>query len=243
MAPTQIIVESPWLEIGCALGEGPLYDSRTFTLHFVDIIEKRVFHLDTRNLDLQIEQFDGSVTCLALRKDNPGVRVHLGSRLLSKFASQLACAAAAGFAILEGNSSLKYISEPFSADIVAHTRFNDGGCDSKGRFFAGTIYSKDQGVPGLLYRYDPNNNTCVVVDEGPFTVGTDEFYFTDSLNNKIYAYDYDDGNLSNRRVFVDAIALGMPENTFCDGLCVDTEGGVWSARLGFVSRKLRRNVS
>lgn len=57
-------------------------------------------------------------------------------------------------------------------------------------------------------------------------------YFTDSLNNKIYAYDYDDGNLTNRRLFVDAIALGMPENTFCDGLCTDSKGGVWSARFG-----------
>ena len=56
-------------------------------------------------------------------------------------------------------------------------------------------------------------------------------YFTDSLDNKIYAYDYDDGILSNRRVFVDAIALGMPENTFCDGLCTDSAGGVWSARF------------
>ncbi|KAG6829390.1 hypothetical protein H0H92_004658 [Tricholoma furcatifolium] len=47
----------------------------------------------------------------------------------------------------------------------------------------------------------------------------------------IYAYDYDDGNLSNRRLFVDAIAMGMPEDSFCDGLCVDSEGGIWSARL------------
>lgn len=56
-------------------------------------------------------------------------------------------------------------------------------------------------------------------------------YFTDSLTNKIYAYDYNDGELSNRRVFIDAIAQGLPENTFCDGLCVDDEGCVWSARF------------
>ena len=57
-------------------------------------------------------------------------------------------------------------------------------------------------------------------------------YFTDSLTNKIYAYDYDDGKLSNRRVIVDAVALGLPDNTFCDGLCIDDEGCLWSARFG-----------
>lgn len=48
--------------------------------------------------------------------------------------------------------------------------------------------------------------------------------------NIIYAYDYNDGELSNRRVFVDALALGLPEGTFADGICIDSEGGVWSAR-------------
>jgi len=152
----------------------------------------------------------------------------------------LACAAARGFALLEGNSKLKYISEPLPAEEMSHVRFNDGACDSQGRFFAGTICSKEQGIPGKLYRYDPRDSMCVVVDDGPFTDSNglgwspDEktLFFTDSLTNKIYAYDYDNGDISNRRVFVDAIALGMAENTFCDGLCIDEEGCIWSARWG-----------
>lgn len=55
-------------------------------------------------------------------------------------------------------------------------------------------------------------------------------YFTDSFKNIIYAYDYDDGRLANRRIFIDAMALGLPENSFCDGLVVDSEGYIWSAR-------------
>lgn len=55
-------------------------------------------------------------------------------------------------------------------------------------------------------------------------------YFTDSRANIIYAYDYDDGTLSNRRVFVDAMALGFDKDSYCDGLCIDIEGYVWSAR-------------
>ena len=56
-------------------------------------------------------------------------------------------------------------------------------------------------------------------------------YFTDSLTNLIYAYDFDDGKLSNRRIVVDAIAQGLPEKTFCDGLCIDEAGYIWSARF------------
>lgn len=56
-------------------------------------------------------------------------------------------------------------------------------------------------------------------------------FFTDSLVNKILMYDYDDGKLSNRRLFVDTLAIGLPRGTFPDGLCIDSEGGVWSARF------------
>lgn len=59
-------------------------------------------------------------------------------------------------------------------------------------------------------------------------------YFTNSFLNRIYAYDYDidTGNVSNRRIFVDALAQGLTPGTFCDGLCFDDEGGSWSARWG-----------
>ena len=83
---------------------------------------------------------------------------------------QLACAAAGGFAILDGNS-ISYLSKPIAQKDMPHTRFNDGGCDRNGRFFAGTLYNEEKGIPGKLYRYDPATESCEVVDEGPFTVG------------------------------------------------------------------------
>lgn len=217
----EIIVQRPWLAVGCTLGEGPLYDPSTSLLHFVDISENKVFHVNIDTLELAVEQFEEPISCLALRQNSAG----------------LACAAAQGFALLD-NSTLTYLNKPLSDEDAPFTRFNDGGCDSRGRFFAGTIYAKEHGIPGRLYRYDPLENHCEVVDEGPFTDSNglgwspDEntFYFTDSLVNKIYAYDYKDGDLSNRRVFVDAVAQGLAENSFCDGLCIDEDGCLWSAR-------------
>ncbi|KAF9532010.1 hypothetical protein CPB83DRAFT_848183 [Crepidotus variabilis] len=224
MSSREIVVQAPWLKVDCILGEGPLYDPSTSTLHFVDITDKKVFHVNTQDLDsLSVDNYDEPITSIALRRNGTG----------------LACTAKAGFAVLEGNS-ISYITQPIPPDELPHTRFNDGACDSKGRYFAGTIYDNEKGVPGKLYRYDPETATCHVVDEGPFTDSNglgwspDEsiFYFTDSIVNKIYAYDYQDGELSNRRVFVDCMQKGFPENTFCDGLCIDDQGGVWSARFG-----------
>ncbi|KAJ7110125.1 SMP-30/Gluconolaconase/LRE-like region-domain-containing protein [Mycena epipterygia] len=204
---------------------GPVYDPVTSILHFVDIDERKILHYNTVSLEVQVEQFEEKVGCLALRRDGPG----------------LAGAAAQGFALFEkGDSTMAYLSRPLPAEYQSYTRFNDGACDSKGRFFAGTVYDQERGVPGQLWKYDPADGSCSLADPGPFTDSNglgwslDEkiFYFTDSRANLIFAYDYEDGNLTNRRLFVDAMALGLQENSYCDGLCVDTEGYVWSARWG-----------
>ena len=85
--------------------------------------------------------------------------------------SKLACAASQGFAILDPrNKSIQYLSKPLPAECVGRVRFNDGACDSKGRFFAGTICSREHNIPGRLYCYDPSEGTTTLVDEGPFTV-------------------------------------------------------------------------
>jgi sugar lactone lactonase YvrE len=56
-------------------------------------------------------------------------------------------------------------------EYVPYSRFNDGACDIRGRYFGGTLWSKKHDVPGQLYRYDPKDGSCVVADPGPFTVG------------------------------------------------------------------------
>lgn len=72
-----------------ALFSGPLYDSVTSTLHFVDIIDKKagtlsifwlnshefvqVYHVNTQSQELSVDVFDEPVTCLALRRNNAGV--------------------------------------------------------------------------------------------------------------------------------------------------------------------------
>ncbi|PIL31586.1 transporter [Ganoderma sinense ZZ0214-1] len=210
--------------------EGPLYDPRTSILHFIDIEQNQVHHYNVLSGELTSEQFDVSVTCLALRRNGKG----------------LACATSHGFALIEEGSSLKHLNQPIPTGFQPYTRFNDGACDRYGRFIAGTLFNSERSVPGQLYIYDPKLDVCEVLEPGPFTDsnglgwtdGGKTMLFTDSFKNKIYAFDYEDGKVSRKRDFVDCLSQGLPEGTFPDGLCIDKDGGVWSARWG-ASRIIR----
>ncbi|HIC27867.1 MAG TPA: hypothetical protein EYO85_00250, partial [Rhodospirillales bacterium] len=57
-----------------------------------------------------------------------------------------------------------------------------------------------------------------------------QMYYTDSTKREIYLFDYnaETGDITNQRVFVQtAEDEGVP-----DGMTVDAEGYVWSARIG-----------
>jgi sugar lactone lactonase YvrE len=174
----------------------PLYDPATRILHFVDILENKVrlSRLNMLTLSFPAVPFFSRCTTSTPTTSNSFLRSFpslshvwpcgetargwanpLPGFLMLAYHQQLACAAARGFALLEGNSVLRYISKPLPEEHVPHIRFNDGACDSKGRFFAGTLCSKEHNIAGKLYRYDPADGSCVVVDEGPFTVSGHSF--------------------------------------------------------------------
>ncbi|MBI1801005.1 MAG: SMP-30/gluconolactonase/LRE family protein [Chloroflexi bacterium] len=112
------------------------------------------------------------------------------------------------------------------------SRFNDVIADPAGRVFCGTMSTRDR--PGRLYRLDTDGSIRTVlegigVSNGlGFTLDRKRLYYTDSPARKVYLFDYDErtGDIANRRVFVET-----PEGEgFPDGLTVDAEGAVWSAR-------------
>ncbi len=114
---------------------------------------------------------------------------------------------------------------------------NDCIADPEGRVFSGSCFY-DADRPdyelGCLFRLDQDGSVHVV-DEGfrisnglGFSPDERTLYFTDSAARVIYAYDYSrkDGALRHRRVFAEVpVEEGLP-----DGLTVDAEGFVWSAR-------------
>jgi D-xylonolactonase len=112
------------------------------------------------------------------------------------------------------------------------SRFNDVIADPAGRVFCGTMPTPAR--RGRLYRLDTDASLHVVL-EGVgisngmgFTLDRQHLYHTDSIAHRIDLFDYDEqtGALSNRRVW-----LRLPENGGePDGLTVDAQGYVWSAR-------------
>jgi D-xylonolactonase len=112
------------------------------------------------------------------------------------------------------------------------TRFNDVIADPVGRVFCGVMSTPTRA--GRLYRLDPDGALMVMV-EGVgtsngmgFPLDRRRMYHTDSRKREIHLYDYDQatGALTNRRVFVRVPeGEGRP-----DGMTVDAEGCVWSAR-------------
>jgi len=113
------------------------------------------------------------------------------------------------------------------------SRFNDVIADPEGRVFCGTMPA--EGRPGRLYRLDPDGSLHKVLDGTGtpngmgFTLDLAQMYFTDSTARTIWLFDYDraSGALTGQRPFV---RIGEDQGT-PDGMTVDSEGCVWSARL------------
>ncbi|MFN2150563.1 MAG: SMP-30/gluconolactonase/LRE family protein, partial [Anaerolineales bacterium] len=114
-----------------------------------------------------------------------------------------------------------------------YTRFNDGKCDRSGRFWAGTMDEGNPNTRGALYRLDPSGD-CQIMQAGigisnglGWSPDNRIMYYTDSIKHQIYAYDFDlqSGTIRNRRVFAET-----PQEYVPDGLAVDAEGHIWSAK-------------
>lgn len=112
------------------------------------------------------------------------------------------------------------------------TRFNDVIADASGRVLCGTMPTAER--PGRLYRLDLDGSLVKLLDDAGlsngmgFTPGGGQLYHTDSKRRviRLYAYDADRGGLSSPRVFAE-LPEGEDEP---DGMTVDAEGYVWSAR-------------
>jgi sugar lactone lactonase YvrE len=113
----------------------------------------------------------------------------------------------------------------------ATTRYNDGKCHRRGRLWVGTLDDGDRPT-GALYRVDPDCSMHelrggVRCSNGLGWSPDDRtFYWTDSPTRTILAFDYDLETGGTRR----ARALVRDERGLPDGLAVDAEGCVWSAR-------------
>ncbi|MFD3914184.1 SMP-30/gluconolactonase/LRE family protein [Streptomyces sp. NPDC058603] len=198
------------------LGEGPLWDARTDTLYWVDIVAGVVFAQTSGAGRPRRIEVGAQTGCLGLT-DDPRVLV-AGLRT--------------GWHLLDiGTGDRTLLADP-EADRPA-CRFNDGSVDPAGRFWTGSLEDGEARAVGRLYRLDANGD-CTVVDEGfscpngiDWSPDGRWMYFVDSRADVIhrYAFDAGSGAATDRQVLVDTSSLpGIP-----DGLRVDAKGDVWCA--------------
>jgi sugar lactone lactonase YvrE len=132
--------------------------------------------------------------------------------------------------VVEKLGTVEPIVDPESH--LPQTRFNDGKCDRNGRFWAGTMGTINGKPAGALYRFDADHSLHTMHHDISVSNGLGWspdnriMYYADSPTYNIYAYDFEPetGTMSNERVFAHH-KVGFP-----DGLTVDAEGYVWSAR-------------
>jgi sugar lactone lactonase YvrE len=201
------------------LGEGPIWHPDEGALYWIDIDERKIFRFYPSTEKLESFGVETRVTALAMRAS--GGFITATDKGLAYWDTQ--------------TRELSFIADP-EADNPS-TRLNDGAVDRQGRFWVGSMNEVDFVTPdGSLYRLDPDGSIHTMEVEIPLSNGigwspdNNTMYFTDSMRQVIWAYDYDParGAISNRRPF----AQVSEEGILPDGLTVDSEGYVWSAQWG-----------
>ena len=202
-------------QISNKLGESPLWSWREGCLYWVDMDSGMVYCYHPATAALKSAQFPVHITALGERE-----------------AGGFIVATDAGFGWLDfaqGTVEIFYSPETDKSD----TRLNDGAVDPSGGFVAGM---KTRKADGGLYRISPIgqpnllDNDFIIANGMGWSLDRKSMYMTDSSKRKIYVYDFDleSGEICNRRVLIESLEeAGVP-----DGLTVDADGFIWSARWG-----------
>ncbi|GAD53026.1 hypothetical protein MBEHAL_1786 [Halarchaeum acidiphilum MH1-52-1] len=209
-APTRVA------DTRCVTGEGPVWHPDEGALYWCDIPNGRLYRYDPA-IEAHERVLDGSDA--------------LGGHTLQTDGS---------FLLFRGGGRVeRFDPERGERETVAtiedaaDTRFNDVVADPEGRVYAGTMPT--DGRLGRLYRLDPDGSIARVDDRGydipngmGFTPERDAMYVTESDATTVHRFEYDraTGALTGRRPFLDlGDETGVP-----DGMTVDADGDVWSAR-------------
>ena len=125
---------------------------------------------------------------------------------------------------------------------VGPTRMNNGNCDSRGRFYAGTMAPDECSPVGSLYRLDPDGAVEQILSDVTVSNGIDwsldgeTMFYVDSAAQSLDAFDFDvtAGRISNRRTVV----RFSPDEGTPDGLTIDLGRVRVGGALGRVDQAL-----
>jgi sugar lactone lactonase YvrE len=210
-------------DAGARHGEGPIWHPVEHTLDWVDIMAGHIHRYDPRTDRDVVIEVGQPVGAIAPRR-----------------AGGYVLAVEEGFGILERSGKRRIVARVEHAEPAR--RMNDAGCDTAGRFWAGTMaYDFARGA-GALYRLDPDFTVTEMLAEVTISNGLDwtdddhTMYFIDSLAHGVDAFDFDPkpGTISNRRQVIEiASDTASPAgSTLPDGMTLDADGFLWVAIFG-----------
>jgi sugar lactone lactonase YvrE len=203
--------------------EGPLWDSETARLWWVDIVSERVHCFAP----------ESSLDCSWDVGGQPG-------GVVIAEAGEPVVASPEGLAVLDPDTGKLDLRVPIERD-KPENRANDVKVDSRGRAWVGTMALDKRPRNAALYRVDGQGATCVVdgltISNGPaLDEAQGRLYLADTAIGIVDVFDLDieTGELTGRRPFLDFNA----HQFWPDGMTVDDEGMLWLSlgRAGAVHR-------
>ncbi len=217
MSPDSVPLELV-ADVHNVIGEGPVWLEDEQRLVWVDIKSHRVQWLDPETG--HVEQLDVGADVGAVAPTRSGT---------------LIAAIGNGFQLIDrtsGRTDTLAVAEPHQPE----NRMNDGKCDSRGRFWAGSMANDEAPGAGALYRLNLDHTVDRVLSDVTVSNGldwTDDdrlMYYIDSLSYSIDGLDFEPsaGTVANRRPLIRIEkGDGLP-----DGMTLDSKGGIWVALWG-----------
>ena len=210
-----------WSDDRFELGEGARWVGGDLLM--VDILRGRLLRLDPRGPGPadELASLDVPLGAVAPVRHRDGA---------------LVAAAGTGVALLTvtggGAAAVEWLGRPEDG-AATPMRMNDGCCDPRGRFWAGSMAYDNTPGAGSLYRADPDGGVTRVLDgytvpNGPaFAPDGSVMYLADSAQGRIDAYALDAEGMPGERTVLARVDGGSP-----DGMQVDAEGHLWVAVWG-----------
>ena len=212
------------LDAGALIGESPVWSAEERVLYWIDIKAPALYRLDPDSKSQQNWKLPAEIGAYALTSDRNIILVALRSGI---------------FLLDLASGGLQRMAEaPYDPELF---RFNEGACDSRGRFWVGMMFDPLHGnaqpaQDGHLSCYTSRDGLRRVGDAAELHNGMswnreeDLFYIAHSNSSTIHAYPFDaeTGALGPRGLFaVIEQGAGIP-----DGSASDAEGGYWCALHG-----------
>jgi len=203
------------LDARAKLGECPVWSVRERALYWVDINAPSLNRFDPASGRNTVIPMPASIGCFALRE--------LGGFIV-------ALRDGIWLAHSDGTLDRRILKAPY--DPATH-RFNDGRCDRRGRFFAGSMNERRDAESATLLRVDLDGTMTealagMTISNGlAWSPDGRTMYHADTPTHTVRAFDYDldTGVPSRPRVF----AQWQGETDRPDGGTVDSAGNYWTA--------------